>query len=110
MHLIYCQPKFNHTAFYNNEAILTRQNSLPYLFRKLRIHRNLTKQALAKKLDFSEDYISRIETGSRPPSLKYSLMCAQEFGINPYYVKNKWAKEIVERFSERLRRRLGLEN
>ena len=110
MHLIACQSKSHYLPLYQNKSILTRQNSLPYLFRKLRIHRNLTKIAFAKKLDVSEDYISRIESGSRSPSLNYSLKCAEEFGINPYWIKTKWSNEIIERFSERLKRRLGLEN
>lgn len=110
MHLISCQSGSHYTGFYQNESILTRQNSLPYTFRKLRIHRNLTKAALAKKFYVTEDYVSKIESGDLPPSLKYCLQCGEEFGFNPYWIKTKWSNEIIERFSNRLKRRLGLEN
>jgi len=110
MHLIHCQPEPYSSLFYHRNEILTRVNSLPYLFKKLRIHRNLTKESLSKKFNVSENYIYTIEAGIKPPSLHYSLMSAEEFGINPEWVKRKWLKEMMVVIEERLKKRLRLEN
>lgn len=96
-------------SLYRNCRHLSRPNSLPYFFRKLRIHRSLTKKGLARKFGFTEEYVSAIESGSKFPSLKYCLLCADVFGANPNWVKTKWADEAIKRFSDRLMVRLGLE-
>ena len=108
MHLVSYESKPRYLLLYNNGVILTRQDSLAHLFYKLRLNRNLTKRSLASKFGTSEDYLSKVETGDLPPSLKFSLQCAEEFGINPQWVKNKWARDRIERFSETIKRRLGL--
>jgi len=110
MHLVSYGPRIKLKPFYQKRSALTRVDSLPHIFRKLRQNHNLTIRALADKFCVTQGYVSKIESGSMPPSLKYSLKCAEEFGINPYYVKNKWLREVIERFSERLKKRLGLEN
>jgi len=109
MHLIHSQGVGQHTPFYQKHCLLTRANSLPYIFQKLRIHRNLTKKALAQKFGVSEEYISKVESGSVFPTLKFCLMCGDFFGANPNWVKNKWANERISRFSQSLRRRLDIE-
>jgi DNA-binding XRE family transcriptional regulator len=58
----------------------------------------------------SETCIEEIEKGLKPPSLKISLLYAKEFGINPEWVKRKWFRDTVERFSEALRKKIQLEN
>jgi len=93
-----------------NELTFTRPYSLPYIFSKLRIHRNLTRKALGKKFGFSEQYVMEVENGSRFPCLRYCLLCADVFGANPSWVKLKWANAATERFSSRVKERLGLEN
>jgi transcriptional regulator with XRE-family HTH domain len=108
MHLIAYGSKLGLGPFYHKRALLARSDSLAHLFYKLRIHRNFTKAALALKFGVSEDYLSRVESGSRFPSLSFSLQCSKEFDINPEYVKNRWANEAVRVFSERLRSRLKL--
>jgi transcriptional regulator with XRE-family HTH domain len=108
MHLVAHGAKLTHPPFYRKRSTLARPDSLPHLFLKLRQNRNLTKKALAAKFGISEDYISAIEGGSKFPSIGFCLKCAGEFDINPMYVKNKWAKEAIERFGRRLMRRLGL--
>jgi len=75
----------------------------------MRIHRNLTRGSLAQRAGFSEEYVSKVENGSIYPSLKFCLMCADLFGANPNWVKNKWANERVYRFSRSLKMRLDLE-
>jgi len=75
----------------------------------MRIHRNLTRRSLAQRAGVSEDYVAAVESGSKFPSLKFCLMCGQEFGANPNWVKNKWVNERVSRFLRSLRKRLDLE-
>jgi len=75
----------------------------------MRIHKNLTKRALAAKCSVSEDYVEGVENGSQFPSLRYCLKCAELFGANPNWVKSKWAKEMIERFKGRILKRLGLD-
>jgi len=108
MHLVVYGPKTKVRLFYQKQHYLTRADSLPHIFRKLRQNRNLTKRSLADKFCISEEYVSSIENGSKFPSLRFSIKCAQEFGINSNYVKSKWAREVIERFSDRLKSRLGL--
>lgn len=110
MHLVFYDPRTNLKPFYQKRSVLSRPDSLAHIFHKLRQNRNLTIRALANKFCVTEGYVSKVESGSMPPSLKYSLKCGEEFGVNPYWIKNKWANEIIERFSERVKRRLGLEN
>jgi transcriptional regulator with XRE-family HTH domain len=95
---------------YQKNRALTRPYSLPYIFRKLRIHRNLSRKSLAKKSGFSEQYITGVEDGSRFASVRYCLLCAELFNANPAWVKGKWAHEAIERFSTRVNERLGLNN
>ena len=108
MHLIAYGSKLGFRPFYHKASVLARPDSLAHLFYKLRIHRNLTKRALSLKFGVSEDYLSRVESGSRFPSLSFCLKCSKEFEVNPEYVKNRWANEAVRSFSERLRSRLNL--
>lgn len=110
MHLIAYGTKLTFRPFYHKNPVLARRNSLVYLFYRLRLHRNFTKRSLALKFGVSEDYLSRVEDGSRFPSLSFCLQCAIEFEVNSEYVKNRWAMEAVQVFSERLHRRLKLEN
>lgn len=110
MHVVSYGAKLDHPAFYHRRPSLARSDRLAYLFYKLRHNRNLTKRALALKFGVTEDYLSRVESGSRFPSLSFSVKCAKEFDINPEYVKNRWANEAIRLFSERLRRRLKLFN
>ena len=110
MHLIAYGPKLGFKSFYRNRGQLARPDSLPHLFYKLRQNHNLTKRSLAEKFGISEEYVSAIESGSKFPSLNFCLKCAQEFEINPNYVKSKWAREVIERFSDRLNRRLGFDD
>ena len=108
MHLISYAPKLAFRVFYHKSPHVARADSLAHLFYKLRIHRNLTKRALSLKFGVSEDYLSRVESGSRFPSLGFCLQCSKEFDVNPEYVKNRWANEAIRVFSERLRTRLKL--
>ena len=98
-----------HSPLYRSSRHLSRQDSLSYFFRKMRVHRNLTKKRLALEFGFTEEYVSAIESGSKFPSLRYCLLCADLFGANPNWVKTKWATEVVARFSRRLMARLGLD-
>ena len=110
MHLIKGQGGHMQTSFYQNSTVLTRPDTLPYIFRKLRTHRNLTKRRIAEKFSVSEGYVRDIENGQKFPSLRYCLKCADEYGANPGWVKSKWAKEAIKRFTDRLNQKLGLEN
>jgi DNA-binding XRE family transcriptional regulator len=94
---------------YHKCQVLTRPDSLPYVFRKLRIHRNLTKRSLAEMFSVSDRYISEIENGSKFPSLSYCLKCGELFGANAQWVKLKWAREATHRYQEKLYGRLGLD-
>jgi DNA-binding XRE family transcriptional regulator len=110
MQLIHSQSGSCCKTFYQKRNPLTRPDLLSFIFRKLRIHRFLTKKALALKFGVSEEYVSQIESGSKFPSLNFCLKCANEFGANPVWVKSKWSKEAIERFSTRLIKRLGLDD
>ena len=110
MHLVSYAPKIGFKSFYRNREHLARPDSLPHIFYKLRQNHNLTKRSLAEKFSVSEDYVSKIERGSIFPSLNFCLKCADLFEANPGWVKTKWAREAIERFSERLKKRLGLDN
>jgi len=110
MHLVAYQLKSHPKPFYQSKIILTRPDNLSHLFCKLRQNHNLTIRSLADKFCVTPDYVSKIEGGSEFPSLNFCLKCATEFDVNPKYVTNKWAREAIERFSDRLRRRLGLDD
>jgi len=110
MHLIHGQSLSGYSEFYQNKEIVTRTNSLPFIFRKLRIHRNLTRRSLAQKLGVTENYIYRVESGQKIPSLKFSMKCAHEFGINPEYVKRKWFRAMMDFIGVMLKKRLNLED
>ena len=110
MHLVSYAPQKKLIPFYQKRPSLARPDTLPHLFRKLRQNHNLTKGSLAEKFGISEEYVSAIESGSKFPSVSFCLKCAVEFEINPNYVKSKWAREVIERFSDRLNRRLGFDN
>ena len=77
---------------------LAKRHSLAYLFYKFRIDHNLSRKALARKFGVGVEYLSRIESGGKFPSLCFCLKCARLFGVNPHYVKNRWACEAVERY------------
>ena len=109
MHLISTDGAQRLKPFYQNGRPFTRVDSLPYIFRKLRLHHALSKKALAAKCHVSEDYVSRVESGSVFPSIKFCLKCAELFDANPNWVKSKWAKEVTDMFSDRLTKRLGLD-
>jgi DNA-binding XRE family transcriptional regulator len=110
MHLIAYGPKLGRSPPYQKRRHLARPDSLTSIFHNLRIHRNLTAGALGKKIGFPEDYVSAVESGSKSPSLKFCLLCGEEFGANPNWVKNKWANERIGRFSDLTKKRLGLDD
>jgi len=82
--------------------------SLSHLFEQIRVNRRFTEKEFSEKIGYPEIYIKSVERGERIPSLKFSLLCAQEFGINPKWVKNKWVKEMTSWFEEKLITRLNL--
>jgi DNA-binding XRE family transcriptional regulator len=95
----------------NEEGLInTKTTSLVHLFHSLRLSRGLTEEDLAKKLSVTTEYISKIEDGSYPASLKYCLACAQEFGANVNWIKIKFFHERVNSFEESLKRKLHLED
>jgi transcriptional regulator with XRE-family HTH domain len=108
MHLVRDQEGTTYHGFYQNRRVLTRPDSLPCIFRKLRLHRNLTKRSLGEKFSVSERYVADVENGLKFPSLRYCLACGKLYDANPGWVKSKWAKEAIERYSSRLMKRLGL--
>jgi len=110
MHLVSYGPKLAYSPFYRKRKPLARPNTLAHLFYKLRQNRNLTKRSLGDKFGLSEEYVSAIESGSKFPSLKFCLQCAIEFEVNPNYVKSMWAREAIGRFTDRIKKRLGLED
>ena len=110
MQLVHVNRDLLHVPLYKKARSLSRPDSLSGIFHRLRIHRNLTCKSLALRFGVSEDYVSAIESGSKFPSLKFCLMCAQEFGANPNWVKSKYCNEATIRFSNRLRAKLCLDN
>jgi len=76
----------------------------------MRIHKNLTRASLAKKIGFTEEYVSDVESGHIFPNLQYCLRCAKEFDFNPNWVKVKWANNVIERYSRRVRKKLGIDD
>jgi transcriptional regulator with XRE-family HTH domain len=108
MHLIASQGVPKHAPFYHRGVALARRSSLAYLFYKLRIDHNLTKKALALRCGVSEEYVTWVESGAKFPSLSFCLKCSKLFDVNPEYVMNRWAREAVDEFRDRLRRRLKL--
>lgn len=110
MHLVGGQAVRHFTGVYHDSVIKARPDSLPYIFQKLRIHRNLTKESLAKKFGVSESYVSAVESCSKYPSLKFCLHCATEFEMNPNWVTEKWANGRIVRFRDKLFKRLKIEN
>jgi len=108
MHLASSRPSACLSSSYPKRRQLCNPYSLPYILRKLRINRGLTMGALASKFGLSEQYVASIESGARFPSLRYCLLCAKEFSWNPEWVKSKYANAAVDRFSERLKKRLCL--
>lgn len=108
MQLIHSVRSGPRSSFYPKRSPLCNPYSLRSIFRKLRIHRNLTKAALAAKFGYSEQYVASVESGSRFPSIRFFLLCANEFGANPEWVKVKYLNAAGDRYSDRLKRRLGL--
>jgi len=109
MHLVWHGPNIVHRSFYPNTPVLSRVDTLPYFFRRMRQHQNMTIAALAEKCGVLADYVSAVEGGSKFPSLKFCLLCGDLFGANANWIKNKWANEKVSRFSDRIRKRLDLD-
>jgi len=109
MHSIQGREEKDFVASYHKCQVLTRPDTLPYVFRKLRIHRNLTKRSLAEMFSVSERYISDVENGSKFPSLAYCLKCGELFGANAQWVKLKWSREAVIRYRKKLYNRMGLD-
>jgi transcriptional regulator with XRE-family HTH domain len=110
MHLVGGQDVQHLTGVYHGDVIKARPDTLPFIFQKLRIHRNLTKESLGKKCGVSEKYVSSVESCSRYPSLNFCLQCATEFEINPSWVKEKWVNGRVSKFRDSLFKRLKVEN
>lgn len=110
MHLISHGLKLGFKSSYSNESHFARAYSLPYVFCKLRIHRNLTKAALGKKFLVSERYVADVEHGRRFPTLKYCLACGDLFGFNPNWIKVKWSDALIQQFSVLVKERLGLDD
>lgn len=108
MHLISYEKRGISHKDYLNCLDFSRVDTLPYIFHKVRIHRNLTKAALAKKILFSQEYVQGVEDGSRFPSLKYCLACGDLFGFNPEWIKVKWLHAFMERVNKRVMSHLGL--
>jgi transcriptional regulator with XRE-family HTH domain len=96
------------SSFYPKMGGLARPYKLGFLFHKLRAYRGLPKNLLAQQFGVTEKYISEVEEGQKIPTLKFSLLCAKEFGINPQWVKNKWLKELIATIQDRLEKKLGL--
>lgn len=109
MHLISSNVVKPKIPFYLKAHHLARPDSLCFIFRKLRVNNFMTKGSLAAKFGCSEDYVAAVESGSKFPSLRFVLFCADLFGANASWVKSKYSKECIERFSSRLNKRLGLE-
>jgi DNA-binding XRE family transcriptional regulator len=110
MHLIWHGPNIVHRSFYPNTPALSRVDTLPYFFRRMRQHYNLTQSVLAEKLLVKGLYVAEVEAGLRLPTLKYCLQCGDLFGANPNWIKNKWANERVLRFRSRLEKALDLDD
>ena len=110
MHLVHYRRVPLHVSLYPKGVCLTRPYSLPFIFQKLRVHRNLTRSSLAKKFGVSERYVNDVEMGVKYPSLDFCLRCACEFGANPEWVKRKWAMGVTVRFSDKIKERLGLDD
>jgi len=83
--------------------------SLPNIFRNLRIYKGMSESDLAERIGVSLQYISKVENGTYPASLKYCLKCGEVFGFNPNWVKAKWANRCTARFGKKLLKRLGVE-
>jgi len=94
---------------YQNKAPLTRPYSLPYIFRKLRIHHGLLESSVAVKCDVDLSYVESFEAGHLVPSLKFCLAYADLFGFNPNWVKVKWAHWVSNDFKDKLLEGLGLD-
>ena len=109
MHLAQGIGTHHQNPFYNKTAVLTRPDTLPYLFRKLRIHKNITRSRFAEKFSVSESYVYQVESGYRFPSLRYCLKCGDFFGANAQCVKRRWAREAVKRYQESIYKRIGLD-
>ena len=109
MQLIYSRMGPASPRFYLRSLHLTRPDRLCSIFKALRRNRGLSKSAFAARIGFSVSYVNGVESGGRFPSLQYCFLCAEMFGANPSWVKAKYAKEAVERYSDRVRRRLGLD-
>jgi DNA-binding XRE family transcriptional regulator len=93
------ESQFHHVGF----------NSLARLFFQRRIGQGLTLKELSNRIGFSEKHIESVERGERVPSLKYSLSCAEVFGINVSWVKGRLLKEMVSSFEQKLVTRLNFE-
>jgi transcriptional regulator with XRE-family HTH domain len=108
MHLISYGSNIGYRSLYHKAPSLTRVDTLPYIFRRLRTYHNLTKKSLAAKCGVSEEYVSAVESGSKYPSLKFCLQCGSEFGMNPNYVRVKWCNSRVSVYRDALLKRLKL--
>jgi len=94
---------------YQNNRVLTRPDSLPSIFRNLRIHHHLTREEVALKLDVSVVYVAGFEEGHVVPSLKFCLDYGDLFGFNQNWIKVKWANWVSIDFRDKLFEGLGLE-
>ncbi len=78
-----------------------------YLAERIKYHRKqlrMTQAELAKKVDLTEQHISRIESGCYIPSLKSFFLLAEalqidlrEFGFNPSAVSDACKNALIEK-------------
>ena len=109
MHLIPGGCGLLHVPLYKVKVGHSRPGTLPDFFRKMRLYRGLSRKSLAQKFGVSEKYISDVESGAHFPSLRFCLLCADEFGANPNWVKSKYANEAIYRYSARIKKRLSVD-
>ena len=109
MQLIFSRMEPASPKFYFKSHRFTRPDRLCSIFKALRQNRGMTKSDFAAKIGVSVGYVESVESGRSFPSISYCFLCAGMFGANPSWVKAKYAREAIERYSDRLKGRLGLD-
>ncbi len=91
-----------------NDEFCVRPDSLPDLFYKIRVRKNLSQKALAERIGFSEGYVQRVERGKVYPCLNYVIRCSTELEeINPEWARVKWANEKILSFRDKILSQVG---
>jgi DNA-binding XRE family transcriptional regulator len=68
----------------------------------MRTGRKLSRKTVANAVGVSDDYIYKIESGLRVPSIDLTLKIGHYFDVNPEWLKSMWVRDFMTVIEARL--------